>query len=338
MPEPIDPPATLSLGAYVVAALWEGAGWALALADGAVRFEGGSTSEAHDGAALCAAPHPSGAGIVTGGDDGRLVWSRPDAAPVELVDLGGRWIDAVAAHPASGLIAFAAGRDVHVRDVAEPAFRRRFAHERAVADLAFDPKGRRLAAATYGGAKLWYARVESQTPATLAWAGSHTAVWWSPDARFVVTAMQENDLHGWRVSDAKDMRMSGYPSKVRSAAFLAKGALLATAGATGAVCWPFAGASGPMGKDAVEIGVDEREAPSGPRPALVTRVAGAPDGLRVVAGRDDGQVWTAELKGSRRTVLRAAGGAPITALAVSPGGDRAVWGDEAGGAGVLVLG
>ncbi|MBE7218634.1 MAG: WD40 repeat domain-containing protein, partial [Caulobacteraceae bacterium] len=277
---PKSPTESLRLGAYVAAALWRDAGWALATGDGQVRFEDGSVAEAHEGAVLCAAPHPSGDGVVTGGDDGRLAWSRPGgAAPVELANLGGRWIDAAATHPASGLIAFAAGRDVHVRDAADPAFRRRFAHERAAAALSFDPKGRRIAVATYGGARLWYARVESQTPASLAWAGSHTAVWWSPDGRFVVTAMQENDMHGWRLSDGKDMRMSGYPSKVRSAAFLSKGALLATAGAAGAVCWPFVGAGGPMGKDAVQIGEDE--APPGGRPALVTRVAAVAAGSRL---------------------------------------------------------
>ena len=325
--------------AYVSALLWGRVGWIAALSDGLVRFEGGGAVEAHDGAVLCAAPHPSGEGVVTGGDDGRLVWSRPGAGAVEIAATGGRWIDAVAAHPGSGLIAFAAGRDVHVRDAADPAFARRFAHERAVADLAFDPKGRRIAAATYGGAKLWYARVPDQRPVGLAWAGSHTGAWWSPDGRFVVTAMQENDLHGWRLSDAKDMRMSGYPSKVRSTAWLSKGALLATAGAAGAVIWPFAGAGGPMGKDAVEIGADAAPGDAAAqRPPLVTRVAAAAEGSRLVAGRDDGQVWVADLTTSRRVALKAGGEAPITALAVSPDGARAAWGDEVGGLGVLDLG
>ena len=317
-----------------MALLWTRAGWVAALADGTVRFEGGAAAEAHDGAVLCAAVHPSGEGLLTGGDDGRLAWSRPDAPPVEVADLGGRWIDAVAAHAGSGLIAFAAGRDLHVRDAADPGFSRRFAHDRAVADLAFDPKGRRIAAATYGGVRLWYGRVAEQTPATLAWAGSHTGVWWSPDGRFVVTAMQENDLHGWRVADARDMRMSGYPSKVRSAAFLSRGALLATAGATGAVLWPFAGAGGPMGKDAVEIGgADRAGQASDSRPPLVTRVAAAYAGSRLLAGRDDGQVWRADLQGSGLAVLRPAGGAPVTALAVSPDGGRVAWGDAAGAVG-----
>lgn len=334
---PDAPPGEAQFGAHVVALLWTRAVWAAALADGTVRFEGGAAVEAHDGAVLCAALHPSGDGLLTGGDDGRLVWSRAGHAPVEVADLGGRWIDAVAAHAGSGLIAFAAGRDLHVRDAADPGFARRFAHDRAVADLAFDPKGRRIAAATYGGVRLWYARVAAQTAATLAWAGSHTGVWWSPDGRFVVTAMQENDLHGWRLADAKDMRMSGYPSKVRSAAFLANGSMLATAGAGGAVLWPFAGAGGPMGKDAVEIGAGRSASAPAERPPLVTRVAAAAAGLSLVAGLDDGQVWSAALQGSTHAVLRPAGGGAVTALAVSPDGGRAAWGDASGAVGAAAL-
>ena len=337
---PADPTldVALDLGAHVVAVAWERAGWAAATAEGAVRFEAGATVTAHEGAALCMALHPSGDGVVTGGDDGRLVWSRAGAGAVELARTGGRWIDAVAAHSGSGLIAFAAGRDLHVRDAGDAAFSRRFAHERAVADVAFDPKGLRIAVATYGGARLWYARVAAQTPVALAWAGSHTGAWWSPDGRFLVTAMQENDLHGWRVADAKDMRMSGYPSKVRSAVFLSKGSLLATAGAAGAVIWPFAGAGGPMGKDAVEIGASEApQGAEGARPPLVVRVAGAPSGSVLVAARDDGRVWSADLRSPRRAVLKPAGAAPISALAVSPDGARAAWGDADGRAGALAL-
>src|SRR5579875_3587322 len=107
--------------AYVAAALFPREGAAFALGDGTVAFEGGARVCAHDGAVLCAALHPSGSGVVTGGDDGRLVWSRPDRAE-EIADLKGRWIDAVATSAASGLVAFSSGRDVQVRDVADAGF------------------------------------------------------------------------------------------------------------------------------------------------------------------------------------------------------------------------
>jgi hypothetical protein len=94
---------TYAFDAHVVAALFPREGAAFALSDGTVRFEDGTTVQAHDGAALSAVLHPSGEGVVTGGDDGRLVWSRPSGAAV-LADIGGKWIDALDASPASGLI------------------------------------------------------------------------------------------------------------------------------------------------------------------------------------------------------------------------------------------
>ena len=317
--------------AYVTETLWDAGRAAFALGDGQVRWESGEAAASHDGAILCAALHPSGDGIVTGGDDGRLVWSRlaPGAAPVieTLAEIPGRWIDALAVSPTSGLIAFATGRDVHIRDAGAPAFERRFAHEKSVAGLAFDPKGRRLAAATYGGAALWYARIAEQKPVMMRWAGSHVGVAFSPDGKFLVSAMQEGALHGWRLEGAADMRMGGYPSKIRSLAFVESGLWLATSGANGVVLWPFTGANGPMDKQAAEIGFDQS--------ALVARVAAEPEGTCVAAGLGDGRVWTADLATRKITQIKVDPGAPITAVAMDDG--RVAWGDEAGGAGVEAI-
>jgi hypothetical protein len=141
--------------------------------------------------------------------------------------------------------------------------------------------------------------------------------------------MQENALHGWRLSDSKSMRMGGYPGKPRSLTFLAKGALMATSGSNGAVVWPLGGPNGPMGKEAAEVGHDES--------ALVVSVAGTPGASILAAGLDDGRVWAAELRSNRTVPVKAEKGPPITALAVTPGGDRVAWGDEEGGAGVASL-
>lgn len=312
--------------AYVAAALFCLEGAAFALGDGTVRFESGETIQAHEGAVLAAAAHPMGDGVLTGGDDGRLVWSRPSGAQT-VADLNGRWIDVLATAPGSPLVAFAGGRDLHVRDLADTTFERRFSHERSVAAAAFDPKGRRLASATYGGVALRFARIAEQKPAMLKWAGSHIGVVFSPDGKFLVSSMQENELHAWRLDDLKTMRMGGYPSKVKSIAFLAKGALMATSGANGAVVWPFGGANGPMGKEAAEVGHDQG--------ALVVRVAGHATGTRLVAGLDDGRIWSAETQGRGLDMVKAERGPPITALAVSADGARVAWGDEDGGAGVV---
>ena len=316
---------TNSFDAQVTGIVFDKAGAIFALGDGSVRFEGGEFSAAHDGAILCAAVHPSGDGVVTGGDDGRLVWHRRDEAGV-LATAKGQWIDAVDASAESGLIAFSAGKTLSVIDAKDAGFRRDFQHERTVSGVAFDPKGRRIAASTYGGAALWFARIAEQKPTFLKWAGSHTAVTFSPDGAFVVTAMQDAQLHGWRLKDQKNMRMGGYPSKVRAMSFLSNGQLLATSGAQGAVLWPFIGSNGPMGREATEIGYDEG--------SQIALVASQPKHGLLAAGLSDGRVWLADPAGQGLNFLKAERGAPITALAMSADAARVAWADEDGNAGV----
>jgi hypothetical protein len=313
--------------AYVTSCLFDASGEAVfALGDGQVVWESGARQAAHDGVVLAAARHPTKPGMITGGDDGRLVWSRPEGAQT-LAEAKGRWIESLAVVPGAGLIAFGAGREARVIDLADASFSRVFSHERSVADVALDARARRLAVATYGGAALWYAKIADQQPAMLRWAGSHIGVRFSPDARFLMSTMQENALHGWRLSDAKDLRMGGYPAKVKSLVFFGGGRMLATSGAPGVVVWPFAGADGPMGKQAMEIGFDET--------ALVTRVAAEPDASLLVAGLSDGRLWAADVASGQRADIRLETGPPITALAVA--GRRVAWGDEEGGAGVTEI-
>lgn len=313
--------------AQVTAALFDRDGAIFCLGDGSVRFEDGSYNEVHDGAILCATPHPSGQGVITGGDDGRVIWSRKDEAGVLATSLKSQWIDAIGASPASNLIAFSSGKTLSVIDATDMGFRRDFQNERTVSGVAFDPKGRRIAASTYGGCALWYARIEQQKPTMLKWAGSHTGVAFSPDGNFVVTTMQDAQLHGWRLKDSKDMRMGGYPSKVRAVGFLSDGQLLATSGAQGAVLWPFIGSNGPMGREATEIGYDEG--------SLVALVATQPKHGVLAAGLSDGRVWWADPAGQGLNFVKAERGPAIAALALSPNGLRVAWADEEGNAGVV---
>ena len=141
--------------------------------------------------------------------------------------------------------------------------------------------------------------------------------------------MQDSQLHGWRLKDAKDLRMGGYPSKVRSVSFLSKGSLMATSGAQGAVLWPFIGANGPMGREATEIGYDEG--------SLVTQVASRPQNGLLAAGLNDGRVWLADPAGQGLNFLKAEKGSPVVALAMSRDAGRIAWADEDGNAGVVAL-
>ena len=226
----------LALGAPATSVHWSGQQALFALGDGAVLVaarEGETKRVAvHDGAILSAALHPDRARIVTGGDDGKLMAVSPagDATPIAALR---KWVDHVVTHSALNLIVAAVGKDAIVfRDGKEL---HRFTHASSIGGLALDAKGRRLAATHYGGATLRYVLTADDKGSALNWAGSHLAVTISPEADYVITGMQENALHGWRLPDKLDLRMDGYPSKTRCFSWDKRGRWLATSGADSAI-------------------------------------------------------------------------------------------------------
>ncbi|ESQ81109.1 WD40 repeat domain-containing protein [Asticcacaulis sp. YBE204] len=310
---------------YVIAALFDSADDpVVALGDGRVVFpDVDAVFEPHPNAGILSAViHPSGLGIITGGDDGRIVWTTKDSGPIEIAHIKGAWFDAIAANGAAMLIAASAGKKVYVFDIVKKTAPVVFEHTASIADLTFDAKGRKLYGASYNGVAVWFSRIAQQKPVLLKWAGSHTKIAISPDDKFLITAMQENALHGWRLSDAKDMRMGGYPAKIKSLDFFAKGKLLATSGANGAVVWPFLKANGPMGEEASEINAEES--------TMVTVVAGSVEDTLLAAGTEDGRVWLAELQSTGIDWIKREKGAAITALSVSGEANRLIFGDEDG--------
>src|SRR5690606_7316971 len=158
--------------------------------------------------------------------------------------------------------------------------------------LAINPKGKRLAVSHYNGVSLWWL-ASAAAPSALEWPGSHLQAAWSPAGDYLITAMQENALHGWRLSDSEHMRMTRYPGKVRNIAFTRRGHFLATTGADSVICWPFTG-GGPMGKAPVEFGT----ATGG---ALVSTVAANPKLDLIAAGFEDGSVLVGQ-PGSVNTI------------------------------------
>jgi WD40 repeat protein len=151
----------------------------------------------------------------------------------------------------------------------------------------------------------------------------------SPDGRFLVTSMQEPALHGWRLADRKDMRMSGYSARVRSFEFTAGGKWLATSGSNQLVLWPFQGKDGPMGKTPRIL------APAQPQ---IEVVACHPKQEVVAAGYTDGLVLLVRIEDGAEVLARKGAGAPITALAWSASGTALAFGAEDGEAGVIDLG
>ena len=308
---------------------------AAGLGDGTVQLvnpDGGIRSvQAHEGAVLCLALDIDGQGFVTGGDDGKLVRSVLDGTAAVLLQAPGRQLDVLAVSRPTGARAVAVGKEVRLLDASGAVRARADGHPSTVAALAFNPKGKRLAVAHYGGVTLWWTATLGQAPARLEWRGSHIGVSWNPHGTHVVTAMQECELHGWRVADGEDMAMRGYAAKVRSMDWLAKPPVLATSGADCVIGWSFAG-SGPQGKAPLEVGQGIGQ--------LVTQVAVHPGRPLVAAGFDDGCVVICELVadgGSRAIRVRPVGGGRVSALAWSRDGTRLAAGTGGGALSVFDL-
>jgi WD40 repeat protein len=304
---------------------------AVALGDGRVRLvdlratdgEYGQVEdiEAHAGAVLALTADPTGSGFLSGGDDGRVVHLVPGVAPETVAYFPGKWVEQIAI-PGSGVrYAVAAGKQVHLRALSQEQTITVFDHPSTVSGLAFNPKGKRLAAAHYNGVSLWWANPSAQNPTVLPWRGSHIALTWSPNGEYVVTGTQENAMHGWRLSDRADMQMNGYAAKPRSFAWTPRGQWLATSGAETIVCWPFTGA-GPMGRAPCEIG------PA--RDWRVTRVAAHPRREIVAGGFDTGAVILADIPSREHVAVRAEDDGAVTALTWTADGRCLAYGTENG--------
>ncbi|WP_443096440.1 WD40 repeat domain-containing protein [Roseibium aquae] len=294
---------------------------------GPVRFIGAEPKvlTPHDGGVLAAEITKDGNSLITSGDDGKIMQSDLDGNMVRLAERPRKWIDVLACGP-SGAVAFASGRAAWVR--LADGTEKEFQHERAVGGLAFAPKGLRLAVARYDGATLWWVNTSGK-PVELGWKGAHLDIAFSPEGKYLVTTMQENALHGWRLADSQDMRMTGYPAKVKSWSWSVKGRHLATAGASAAIVWPFTGKTGPMGQTPLQLGVRGD--------SLVTCVACHPKEEVVAIGYADGMIMMVRFQDNAEVLLKRPGAGPISTLAWDTAGMRIAFGSEEAEAGVIDL-
>ncbi len=281
----------------------------------------------HERAILVAAS--DGTHLMTGGDDGQICRVSADktgaaSPPARIAHEPGRWIDALALGT-GGAFAYSFGKQVRacnakglLKSLVVPSTAR---------GLAFAPKGYRLAISHIDGVSTWFPDTAA-APDLYPWKGPHLDVTFSPDNRFLVSSMQENQLHGWKLADKTHMRMAGYPGKTRSFSWSHDGLWLATSGAEGVIVWPFA-KDGPTGKAPKEGGV---------RPARVTQVAFHPKNLVLAIGYRDGWVLLVRLTDAAELLVRAAGdGTPISALGWNATGTQIAFGSESGQAGICTL-
>ncbi len=315
----------LDFGAYIVTAHFVGGSCAFVTGEGEVLIAGDKEVRVkpHSGAILNAAG--DGERVFTAGDDGRLVATDIEGEMEVIAEAKNKWIDQVALGP-DGAVAWSAGKTVFVKT---KKGERSLELPSTPGGLTFAPKGFRLAIAHYNGASLWFPNSDAK-PEFLEWKGSHLGARFSPDGRFLVTLMLEPALHGWRLSDSQHMRMSGYPSRVRSIDFTHDGDWLATSGAQEVVLWPFRTRDGPMGKPPRMIAPAAKD-------QKVNAIACHPKQPAMAAGYSDGAVLLVRLEDGAEILVSAASGSPVSALAWNADGTALAFGTESGKAGFLTL-
>jgi WD40 repeat protein len=326
-PSVVDRTRPVAAGAPVVAAHFLGRTAAFILGEETILLVSDKGDEtraaAHSGGILSAAS--DGECVITGGDDGKVTAvSATGQSSAIATDEKHRWIDHVALGP-EGAVAWSAGKTAFVRKGRGDI--KSLDVPSTVGGLAFAPKGLRLAVAHYNGVSLWFPNAQA-APETLEWKGSHHEVAYSADGRFLVTAMQEPALHGWRTADNKHMRMTGYSARVRSFGFTASGKWLATSGSEQLVLWPFQGKDGPMGKQPQMYAAFAVRA---------VAVACHPRQEVVAVGYADGTVLLVRLDDGAEVLAKKPGSAPVSALGWDATGTLLAWGTEDGAAGVIAL-
>jgi WD40 repeat protein len=330
-PASIDLPAGdakfLALGAGVVAMATSAAQVALGLGDGRLHLlplaEDGvhTTVQLCDGAVLAVVADSADSGFLAATDDGSVLHVDPDGGARKLCRAERNWVEQLTSHGTSRLRVLADGRRIRLFDRGGRQLAASADAPSALAGLCFNPRGRRIAAAHYGGVSLWWSGAVDKPPQRLEYRGSHVTISWSPDGAYIVTSLQERELHGWRLRDGADFRMSGYQTKIKSLSWSTNGRWLACSGAPALTCWDFGGA-GPTGRRPREFA-----APNGENVCLV---AFHPRQNLVAAACKDGAVLIADPAiGMSRILCRGNGDGP-TALAWMPDGRRLLLGTESG--------
>lgn len=282
---------------YAIAGGWTLGGEAFMVADaaGGVSSLGGksgapvwSDEKAHEGGALAAAVHPSGASFATAGQDGRVVlWNAAEHKLEWAIEVGSDWVEHVAWSLDGRWLAVSCSRQVSVYDENGVEVWRSDDQPSTVSALAWSSTGE-LAIACYG--QVTFIDVSSgYLRQRLEWKGSLVSMVLSPSGDIVACGSQDNSVHFWRRSTAQDSMMSGYPGKPSSLAFDQGGTLLATSGGSAVTVWSFEG-EGPEG---TRPGVLEHHEPA------VTALAFACRGTSLASGSRDGAVavWSLQSDG-----------------------------------------
>jgi WD40 repeat protein len=289
--------------------------------DGKIRFfkpnQKPHKIQAHSGVILCMVRTEDY--ILTGGDDGRFLQISMDGEIEEIANFGSRWVDSVAAYKGDKVCS----SDNVVYIWSKENEKKSFKHQSTISGLTFSPNGKHLAVSRYGGVTVWERKKNKWSSSNYSWKGSHGKVTFSPDGKYLVTSMQENQLHGWRLSDKADLAMSGYPAKIKSFNWVGETPYLVTSGASEAVCWPFDGKEGPMGRKPICVASGGKQ--------YATFIESLTEENAIFVGYRDGLVLLSEIDEKKNSItVRNPTGSEVSAIVVSESREDILIGDIKG--------
>jgi WD40 repeat protein len=255
--------------------------------------------------------HPNSRLLATSGQDGKArLWDVEEGRQTAVLEGGAAWVERVAWSAPSQqqppVLASAAGRTLRFWDESGGLVRQFADASSTIADIAWKPGRKTLAAAAYGGIQLY--RPDQEAPvALLPWQGSSLALAWSPDGEMLATGDQDSTVHFWYVRKKQDLQMWGYPTKVRELAWDRKGRYLATGGGSIVTIWDCGGKKGPEGSRPQQLRLHED---------ALTVLAYQATGDRLLSAGQDGLIAVWQPRRQSR---------PLAMLAMSAGVSRACW-------------
>jgi WD40 repeat protein len=278
--------------------------------------------EPHSGAILASCANQRG--LLTGGDDGKVVLTNPlGASRTIAADAKRRWIDHVAF--GNDAVAWSSGRHVFLTRAAGENYN--IEVPGSVGGLALVSSSPRVVVAHNNGLTLW-SPTEDNSVQTWAGPGANATPVVSPEGDLVATALHEPGMRLWRLSDGAMMPLSGYTERVRSFTWTVDGAYLATSGAERVILWPAPEAGSRL--YAVPLLVAPSRAPS-------VAVAAHPREAFIAAGYADGLVLLVRLTDAAELVMKHPDGSSVSALLWTAAGALAI-ASENGSARVIEFG
>ena len=185
--------------------------------------------------------------LATGGQAGKIqIWRLAEHCQtfesIVTLDCGTAWIDSLAWHPQSNLLAFAVNRELKIWDANTKQISLKLDFEvSSIFNLAWHPQGKYLAASGHGGVKVWHCDNWQEKPYQLQVPGASLDCSWSSDGKYLASGNLDRTISLLAWDNPPPWLMQGFPSKVSQVTWShhADKPLLAASCQEGITIWQF---------------------------------------------------------------------------------------------------